>query len=95
MSGGTYKKEKQWDIKVVGSADRKKCLKQPVRNVRRNAKFLLNPVKTGQSIAKIVFLSARTVEPDKAIKSKIRAKSKRFDFALFLLKGGYDTTRKN
>ena len=63
-SSGSFinvKKEEAWRIKVVGSADQKRCLKQPARNARRNAKFPLNLAKTARSIARIVFPNARTV----------------------------------
>ncbi len=51
-----------WDIKVVvgvDSAARKNCTKQLVRNVKRNAKFLLSPAAIARFIARIAFQSVR------------------------------------
>jgi hypothetical protein len=56
------KREVTWRIKVaaVDSAERReRCTKRRARNVKKSAKFLLNPEKTVLSIARIVFLSVR------------------------------------
>ena len=61
LSYTDYKKENTWLIRVVvGSVDRRRCLRRLAPNAKRNAKFLLSPAETGRFIAKTVFPSVRT-----------------------------------
>jgi hypothetical protein len=61
--GFAIAKEEAWDIKVVVVVDlagQGKCTKQFARNVRKSAKFLLNPEMIVRYIVRIVIQSART-----------------------------------
>ena len=55
-------KEASWDIRAAAvdlAGDRGKCIRRSAKNARKNVKFLSSLAKTGQSIAKSVFRSAK------------------------------------
>jgi hypothetical protein len=71
LSSGEEKKEELWRFREVvadGMIGHARCTKRFVRNVRKNAMFLLSPAGIVRFIAGIVFQNAKKAATDKEIR---------------------------